>query len=122
MSLRLRRWPRRLAITLAGLLVLVAVGYGALAASTSRSQLARAVLWGESDVGDYARFPARRIAAGATRFRFHRPAGGSVPPVRTVPVLEDGRPVQRDLERFLSASHTTAFLILRGGTCCTRAT
>jgi len=30
--------------------------------------------------------------------------------------VEDGRPVQRDLERFLAASHTTAFLILRGDT------
>jgi len=70
MTLRLRRWRRRLLITLA----LVAVGYGALATSTSRSQLARAVLWGESDVGDYARFPARRVAAGPTRFRFHRAA------------------------------------------------
>jgi hypothetical protein len=27
-------------------------------------------------VHDYARFPARRIVAGPTRFRFHRPAGG----------------------------------------------
>jgi hypothetical protein len=100
MTLRLRRWRRRLLITLAGLLVLVAVGYGVLAASTSRSQLARAVIWGKSDV-----------------HRFHRPlGGGSVPLVRTVRVLEGGRPVQRDLERFLAASHTTALLILRGGT------
>jgi hypothetical protein len=67
MTLRLRRWPRRLLITL------VAIGYGALAMCTSRSQLARAVLWGESDD---ARFPARRIAAGPTRFRFHHPPGG----------------------------------------------
>jgi hypothetical protein len=72
MSLRLRRWQRRLLITLA----LVAVGYGALATSTSRSQPARAVIWGESDGHDYARFPAHRIAAGPTRFRLHRPPGG----------------------------------------------
>ena len=31
---------------------------------------------------DYARFPARRIAAGPTRLRFHHPAGGDVPPLR----------------------------------------
>ena len=70
MTLRLRRWPHRLLITL------VAVGYGALAMCTARSQLARAVLWGESDGHDDARFPARRIAAGPTRFRFHHPPGG----------------------------------------------
>jgi hypothetical protein len=108
-------WRRWLLLALAALLVLAWVGYAALAASTSRSQLARAVLWGESDVGDHARFPARRIAAGPTRFRFRRPAGGSsVPPVRTVEVVEGGRLVRRDLEQFLSASDTTAFLVLRG--------
>jgi CubicO group peptidase (beta-lactamase class C family) len=112
----MHRWRRWLLIALAALLVLVGVGYGVLAASTSRSQLARAVLWGESDVGDHARFPARRIAAGPTRFRFHRPPGGGVPPVRTVEVVEEGRLVRRDLEQFLSASDTTAFLILRGDT------
>jgi CubicO group peptidase (beta-lactamase class C family) len=117
MNLRLRRWRRRLLITLAALLALVGVGYGVLAASTSRFQLARAVIWGESDVRDYARFPARRLTTGPTRFSFHHPPGGSsVPPVRTVTVLEGGRPIQRDLEQFLSASDTTAFLILRGDT------
>jgi CubicO group peptidase (beta-lactamase class C family) len=111
------RWRRWLLLVLAALLALVGVGYGVLAASTSRSQLARAVLWGESDVDDHARFPARRIATGPTRFRFDRPAGGSnVPPVRTVQALEGGRPVQRDPEAFLTASDTTAFLIARGDT------
>jgi CubicO group peptidase (beta-lactamase class C family) len=36
--------------------------------------------------------------------------------VRTVTVLEGGRPVQRNLKQFLAASDTTAFLILRGDT------
>jgi hypothetical protein len=84
-------------------LAVAGVGYAALAASTSRSQLARAIRWGESDVGDHARFPAR-------------PPGGGVPPVRTVEVPEDGRLVRRDLEQFLAASDTTAFLILPGDT------
>jgi len=98
MNLRLRRWRRRLLVMLAALLALAGVGYRVLAASTSRSQVARAVIWGESDVRDYARFPARRVAARPTRFSFRRPPGGSsVPPVRTVTVLEGGLPVQRDL-------------------------
>jgi CubicO group peptidase (beta-lactamase class C family) len=116
MNLRVHRW-RRLLIILAALLALAGVGYGVLAASTSRSQVARSVIWGESDVRDYTRFPARRVAAGPIRFSFHRPPGGSsVPPVRTVTVLEGGRPVQRNLKQFLAASDTTAFLILRGDT------
>jgi hypothetical protein len=71
---------------------------------------------GGVDLGFAAyRFPARRIAAGPTRFRFQRPPGASgVPPVRTVQVLEDGRPVERDLERFLAETDTTADLLNTG--------
>jgi hypothetical protein len=82
-------------VGLAGLLVLAGVGYAALAASTSRSQLARAVLWGEFDVGDHARFPARRIAAGPSRFRFHRPPGGGVPPGGEPGAVRAARRVRR---------------------------
>ena len=46
MNLLLRRWRRWLLIMLAVLLALAGVGYGVLAASTSRSQVARAVIWG----------------------------------------------------------------------------
>jgi hypothetical protein len=71
------RWRRRLLTVVVAIAVLAGATYAGLAVSTSRSQLARAVLWGESDVGDYQRFPVHWIAAGPSRFRFHRPAGGS---------------------------------------------
>ena len=67
----MRRW-RRWLLLVVGLLVLVGVGYGGLVASTSRSQLARAVVWGESDTDDWT--------AGS------RPAGGRrARPVRSSP-------------------------------------
>jgi CubicO group peptidase (beta-lactamase class C family) len=100
-------------------LALVGAGYGALALSTSRSQLARAIVWGESDTGDHRRFPARPVAAGPDRFDLRRPAGGGQAPpaaVRTVSVEDGGRWVERDLEQFLAASDTTAFLVVRGDT------
>jgi hypothetical protein len=112
----MRRWRRRLLIALAVLVAVARVGYGALAVSTSRSQVARAVIWGDSDVQDYERFPARTITAGPARLAFRRPPGGGSLPVSTVSVLEGGRTVQRDLEQFLAGSDTTAFLILRGDT------
>jgi Beta-lactamase len=111
------RRRRRLLVVLAVLVALAAVGYGELAVSTSRSQLARAIVWGESDVGDYRRFPGRRIAAGPDRFEFRRPAGGGkVPPaqVHRISVRDGDRRVERDLEQFLAGSDTTAFLIVRG--------
>jgi CubicO group peptidase (beta-lactamase class C family) len=70
-------------------------------------------------VEDHGRFPARPVAAGPERFEFRRPAGGGqVPPVpvRRISVREDGRWVQRDLEQFLAATNTTAFLIVQGDT------
>jgi CubicO group peptidase (beta-lactamase class C family) len=115
----MRRWRRRLLVALAALLALAGVGYGGLAALTSRSQLARAVVWGESDTEDHRRFPARPVAAGPDRLDFRRPAGGGrVPPaaVRTVSVQDGDRRVERDLTQFLAASATTAFLIARGDT------
>jgi CubicO group peptidase (beta-lactamase class C family) len=117
-SLRMRRWRRWLLLALVGLVVLVGVGYGGLVAATSRSQLARAIVWGESDTDDHRRFPARRVAAGPDRFDFHRPAGGQVPPapVRRISVWDDLRLVERDLEQFLAASGATAFLIVWGET------
>jgi hypothetical protein len=43
---------RRLLIALVALLALAGTTYGGLVAATARSQLARAVLWRESDVDD----------------------------------------------------------------------
>jgi CubicO group peptidase (beta-lactamase class C family) len=110
---------RRLLIALVALLALAGTTYGGLVAATARSQLARAVMWGESDVDDHRRFPARRVAAGPDRFQFRRPAAGSqVPPaaVRRISVWDGTRQLQLDLERFLAASQTTAFLIAHGDT------
>jgi CubicO group peptidase (beta-lactamase class C family) len=115
----MRRWRRRLLVALAALIALAGVGYGGLAALTSRSQLARAVVWGESDTGDYRRFPARPVHAGPDRFDFRRPPEGSqVPPaaVRRISVQDGDRRVERDLTQFLAASDTAAFLIVRGDT------
>jgi hypothetical protein len=94
----MRRQRRRLLAARAVVLGLAAVDYGVLAGCTSRSQPARAVIWGEPDVDDHRRFSAHRVAAGLTRNRLQRPPGSNVPPVGTVQVLEDGRTVVRDLE------------------------
>jgi CubicO group peptidase (beta-lactamase class C family) len=114
----MRGW-RWLLAGIAGVAVLSAAGWVGLAAATARSQLARAIVWGESDTGDHRRFPARPVGAGPDRSDFRRPAGGGrVPPVpvRTVSVQDGDRRVERDLTQFLAASGTTAFLIVRGNT------
>jgi CubicO group peptidase (beta-lactamase class C family) len=111
------RWRRWLVLVVVAVAVLAGAGWAGLVASTSRSQLARSVVWGESDTDDHRRFPARAVAAGPDRFDFRRPAGGGQGPpaaVRRISVWDDQQELERDLEPFLAASHTTAFLIVRG--------
>ena len=113
------RWRRLLVVAVVVVAVLAGAGWAGLAAATSRLQLARAVVWGELDTEDHRRFPTRSAAALPDRFEFRRPPGGGrVPPaaVRTVSVQDGDRRVERDLEQFLAASDTTAFLIVRGDT------
>ena len=108
------RIGRRLLGVAVAVVVLAGAGWAGLVVATSRSQLARAIVWRESDVEDYRRFPARRVTAGSERFEFRR---GQVPPeLRRVTVHDGDRRVERDLEQFLAASHTTAFLVVRGDT------
>jgi CubicO group peptidase (beta-lactamase class C family) len=68
-------------------------------------------MWATTLASPPGRSPRGRPGSASTARR-------AAPPSRrcAVRVLEDGRPVQRDLERFLAASDTTAFLILRGDT------
>jgi CubicO group peptidase (beta-lactamase class C family) len=116
----MRRWRRRLLVIAGVVVVLLGAAYGGLAASTSRSQLARAVVWRESDMDDLRRFPARRVAAGPERFDFTPAAGPGAaqppPALRSVRVREGDQVAERDLEAFLAASDTTAFLAVRGDT------
>ena len=76
MSLRLRGWQRWLLLALAALLALVAVGYGALAAATLRSHLARAVIWGESGRGRLRPFLRPQDRGRADLVRITDPSTG----------------------------------------------
>jgi CubicO group peptidase (beta-lactamase class C family) len=86
------------------LLVAVAGVYGWACASTDSSTIARALVWGESDVGDQRRFPARRIPAGANPGPL--PAGAEI--------ALDATPAGagKELDEFLRANDTLAFLVV----------
>jgi hypothetical protein len=106
-------------VAAAALLVLVVgvdLAYGWAWASTDRSRLARTIVWQESDVSDYRRFPARPVPTRPPVFRFRRSPAADRLPVATVPVRQGGRLVERDLEGFLRSTGTTAFLAVKGDT------
>ena len=92
------------------------LAYGWAWASTDRSRLARTIVWQESDVSDYRRFPARPVPTRPPVFRFRRSPAADRLPVATVPVRQGGRLVERDLEGFLRSTGTTAFLAVKGDT------
>jgi CubicO group peptidase (beta-lactamase class C family) len=115
----LRRFRRPGRVAAAALLVLVLgvdLAYGWAWVSTDRSRLARMIVWQESDVSDYRRFPARPVPTRGPVFRFRRSPAADRLPVATVPVRQGGRLVERDLEGFLRSTGTTAFLAIKGDT------
>lgn len=111
-SSRFRRPAIVVALCLALLAVAVSSGSDFLA---SRSQIARALLWRDADVGDIGRFPARRISRGEDV----RPwVDGSLRGYDTVlsPVRVDGTEEGTPLDIFLEDRQSTAFLLARGDT------
>jgi len=84
-------------------------------ALTSRSQLARALLWRDADVDDIRRFPARPVPAGErTRPWIEGSLEGYDSLTAPFRVGEAGEAVP--FEDFFARRATTAFLIVRGDT------
>ena len=102
-----RRWIRRLAVGVAGLLALALIGYGWAWLSIDRSATARAMLWLDADVGDQYRFSARGIPAGAAASPL--PRGTEIDPSasRAVAAEADG-----DFDAFLRQTETLAFVVV----------
>ena len=102
-----RRWLRRLAVGLLGLMVLVSAGYGWAWLSLDRSAAARAMLWMDADVGDQVRFPSRVIPAGSVASLLPRgvEVDPSTPPVITADTDED-------IDGILLDTDTRAFLVV----------
>jgi len=103
-----RRWPRRLAYGAIALLVGVLAAFGWAWSSVDSSTIARALWWGEADVGDQFRFRARPIRAGEDASPL--PSGGEID-LRAPPVGDGGEVAFDD---FLRANDTGAFLVVHG--------
>lgn len=110
---RFRRTAVAGALVLALLGLALLRGGGIAGIATSRSQIARALLWWDADAADIGRFPARRIGRGR---EVHPWAEGSLRGYDTVaaPVRLAGRDGGTPLDAFLAERQTTAFLLVRG--------
>jgi CubicO group peptidase (beta-lactamase class C family) len=105
-----------LAVSSAALLLF----WGALHFFTGSSQLARAVVWLDSDIQDYRRFPARRVQNAPPVFYFQQP--GPELRQKIAPVFEQvaaqygGQAKRRDFKSLLERSGTVAFLVIQDDT------
>lgn len=102
---RQRRWPRRLAYSVVGVLVAVLAVYGWARLSVDRSAIARALIWGDADIGDQFRFPSRLIPAGEDVSPL--PAGAEID-LRTPLAASGGL----KFDDFLRANATRGFLVV----------
>jgi CubicO group peptidase (beta-lactamase class C family) len=84
---------------------------------TSTSQWARAIVWMDSDIDDYRRFPNRIISNAAPRFDFQEPSEEMLqryaPVFDTLTYLKDGRNITQDFDEFLEENDTVAFLVIK---------
>ena len=103
---RRRRWLLIAASPVALFAVAVVAVYGWAWTATDESTVARALIWGESDVGDQGRFPARRI-----------PTAGSISPLPAAPEIDlsevgGAERETSDFDSFLRGNDTLAFLVV----------
>jgi CubicO group peptidase (beta-lactamase class C family) len=96
-----RRWLRRVAVIVAVLVVAVLAVYGWARVSVDGSTIARALVWGDADVGDQFRFPARVI-----------PAGGEASPLSGVGEGDPATGALGALDGRLHETGTRAFVVV----------
>jgi CubicO group peptidase (beta-lactamase class C family) len=98
--------PVKVALLVIASLALLAGGlYGFAFLNTSRSGLARAIVWKDADVLDYRRFPGRSMAASGDPLVLQQASED--------PRLLDATVPGGDLETFLDSSRAAAFIVIR---------
>ena len=106
--------PKRIAGRVVGLTATVLLLAGAVWAASSRDDalfLARDMAWGESDVLDYRKFPARTVENAGPVFKFKsRPAPERF---QSITYTVDGEARQAPLDDLLRSTNTTSFIVIK---------
>jgi CubicO group peptidase (beta-lactamase class C family) len=104
------RTVRRVAAGLVAILLIPSVIW-AFASPDDSTYLARTVAWGESDVLDYQKFPARQINNAPPVFNFAKRQAPEL--FQSISYKSGGRQRQTSLDELLKSSDTTSFLVLK---------
>jgi CubicO group peptidase (beta-lactamase class C family) len=105
---------KRIVPRLVGLTVAVLLFAGAVWAASSHDRalfLARDMAWGESDVFDYQKFPARPVDNAAPTFRFKTRPSPQL--FQTIEHTVDGKTKKAPFDDFLRSTSTTSFIVIR---------
>lgn len=110
----LRKAQRLVIHLLLGMLVLVLLVYGIAYLFTDSSLVARALIWRDSEIDDYRRFPYRVLNNAAPVFSFKQPPDDAATHATMAALFQqDSLGVGKDFDRFLESSDTTAFLVIK---------
>ena len=103
-----RRWVKVIVTVVVGLASLVGLVYARALLTLDSSTFSRAIVWVDVDVDDFRRFPSRRVEAPAVTYDYEEGPGYSSGLPADVN-LPNG---YSDLESFLRATETTAFIVV----------
>lgn len=101
----LRKVALGILVALLGLVGLFVVG---IFLSYPAEYVVRGIRWGEADVYDYQKFPARHVAANPSPFQFEEK-----PAEAMVQALFEQNPAIDDLDDYLEQSQTQAFIVIQ---------
>jgi hypothetical protein len=106
--------PKRIVRRLLGLSAAVILLAGAVWATSSHDRalfLARDMAWGESDVLDYQKFPARPVDNASLVFKFKRHPSAEL--FQTIKYTANGKVREAPFDEFLRSTNTTSFIVIK---------
>jgi CubicO group peptidase (beta-lactamase class C family) len=104
-----------------GLVAIVSLlsNYGIVCMLTPYSGFARSIIWGNSDIKDYERFPFRAIENTPPVFQFFIPhpdintVNPSLSSIRLDSIITNTQGGETNFDEFLASTGTTAFIIIK---------
>jgi CubicO group peptidase (beta-lactamase class C family) len=95
-------------------IMLVPATVWAIAYPDESTYLARTAAWGESDVLDYQKFPARAVPNSAEAYNYPKQLTPEL--LGGIPYRSGGQQKQANLDELLASSDTTSFLVIKDDT------
>jgi len=111
----MRRALKWLAIGLGALLGIALILVLGIAVFFSPTYANRTLVWQDSDVQDYTRFPSRPVQAASVPYRFAEPVDLALTGAQVEAILKDAPQTEGNLDGFLADTRTQALIVISDG-------